>query len=531
MFDQIVNTIVSWLWSPVLIGFIVFCGIYFSVRTRFLQIRLIKEMIKLVSSGKGSSAGVSSFQALVMSLSGRIGVGNIAGTATGIAFGGPGAILWMWVITFIGATSAYVESTLAQIYKEKQDGEYRGGPAFYIEKGLGWKWFAVVFAVATLVAMAFLMPSIQSNAIADSIHNAFGLDKTVTGLIVVGLVGFTIFGGVKRIAKVAEWVVPFMATAYVIVALIVIGANIGDVPAVFALIFKSAFGAEQMFGGIIGSAVMWGVKRGLYANEAGQGTGAHPAAAAEVSHPAKQGLVQAFSIYLDVFLIVTATAMMILFTGQYNVIDEKTGQPIVENIPGVEPGAGYTQAAVDTIFPGFGAGFVAIALFFFAFTTIYAYYYIAETNLAYLVRGKYRGICFIILKFVLLGSIFLGSIKTASTAWAMGDIGLGIMVWLNLIAILLLFKPANIALKDYEEQLKQGKDPVFNSTKHGIKNADFWKDGYKRPDDVKDKEKLKQGKDPEFNSTKYGIKNTDSWKDGDKRPDDVKVKEKEKSSR
>ncbi|WP_066298661.1 alanine/glycine:cation symporter family protein [Bacillus sp. FJAT-29937] len=482
MFDQIVNTINGWLWSPVLIGFIVLCGLYFSFRTRFLQIRHFKEMVKLVTSGKGSDAGVSPFQALAMSLSGRIGVGNVAGTATGIAFGGPGAVFWMWVITFIGASSAYVESTLAQIYKEKQDGEYRGGPAFYIEKGLGWKWFAIVFAVATLLAMAFLMPGIQANAIADTVHNAFGLDPKVTGLIVVALVGFTIFGGVKRIAKVAEWVVPFMAAAYVLIALIIIGSNFADIPAVFGLIFKSAFGAEQMFGGIIGSAIMWGVKRGLYANEAGQGTGAHPAAAAEVSHPAKQGLVQAFSIYLDVFLVVTATAFMILFTQQYNVIDEKTGTVLTENLPGVQPGAGYTQAAVDTLIPGYGAGFVAIALFFFAFTTIYAYYYIAETNLAYLVRGKFKGIAFIGLKIVLLGAIFFGSVKTATTAWAMGDIGLGIMVWLNLIAILFLFKPALIALKDYEEQLKEGKDPEFNSSKYGIKNADFWANGYQSPE-------------------------------------------------
>src|SRR3954447_18549484 len=200
MVEQIVTSINGYLWSAPLIIFICAVGLYFSVRTRFLQIRHVKEMVRLLFNGKSSNEGVSSFQALAMSLSGRIGVGNIAGTATGIAFGGPGAVFWMWVITFIGATSAYVESTLAQIYKEEQDGEYRGGPAFYIEKGLGWKWFAVVFAVATLVAMAFLMPSIQSNAIADSIHNAFGLDKTVTGLIVVGLVGFTIFGGVKRIA-------------------------------------------------------------------------------------------------------------------------------------------------------------------------------------------------------------------------------------------------------------------------------------------------------------------------------------------
>lgn len=479
MFEKLVTSITGYLWSPPLIVFIVAVGLYFSVRTGFLQIRHFKEMIRLISSGKSSNEGVSSFQALAMSLSGRIGVGNIAGTATGIAFGGPGSVFWMWVITFIGAASAFVESTLAQIYKEKQDGEYRGGPAFYIEKGLGWKWFAVIFAIATLLAMAVLMPGIQANSIAEGVSNAFGIDRTVTGLVVVFLMGLIIFGGVKRIARVAEFVVPFMAGGYLLIAIAIIAVNFDRIPEVFSLIFKSAFGAEEMFGGILGSTIMWGVKRGLYANEAGQGTGAHPAAAAEVSHPAKQGLVQAFSIYLDVFLVVTSTALMILFTNSYNTINEKTGKILVEHLKGVESGPAYTQAAVDTILPGLGSGFIAIALFFFAFTTIFAYYYIAETNLAYLVKGKNRKLSMTVLKIVLLGATFYGSVKTAATAWAMGDIGLGIMVWLNLLAILLLFKPAHIALKDYEAQLKQGLDPEFNSTKLGIKNADFWADGYK----------------------------------------------------
>ncbi|WP_045516037.1 alanine/glycine:cation symporter family protein [Neobacillus niacini] len=480
MVEQLVTSINGYLWSAPLIIFICAVGLYFSVRTRFLQIRHVKEMIRLLFSGKSSNEGVSSFQALAMSLSGRIGVGNIAGTATGIAFGGPGAVFWMWVITFIGAASAFVESTLAQIYKEKQDGEYRGGPAFYIEKGLGWKWFAVIFAVATLLAMAVLMPGIQANSIAEGVSNAFGIESTITGLVVVLLMGLIIFGGVKRIARVAEFLVPFMAAGYLLIAIAIIAVNIDRIPEVFTLIFKSAFGAEEMFGGILGSTIMWGVKRGLYANEAGQGTGAHPAAAAEVSHPAKQGLVQAFSIYLDVFLIVTATAFMILFTNSYNTVNEKTGEVLVENLKGIETGPAYTQAAVDTILPGFGSGFIAIALFCFAFTTIFAYYYIAETNLAYLVQGKHRKLAITLLKFILLGSTFYGAVKEAELAWAMGDIGLGIMVWLNLFAILLLFKPANIALKDYEEQLKQGKDPEFNSTKLGIKNAEFWANGYQQ---------------------------------------------------
>lgn len=470
---------------------IIFCvvvGLYFTLRTNFLQIRHVKEMVNLLFKGKSSDEGVSSFQALSLALSGRIGVGNISGTATAIAFGGPGAIFWMWVIAFVGAASAFVESTLAQIYKEKNNGEYRGGPAYYIEKGLGWKWYAVLFSIATLIAMAVLMPGVQSNSIAVSIDNAFHIDTKITGLVLVIILALIIFGGIKRIVNVAQFVVPFMALAYILVALYIIVINFNNIPEVFSLIFTSAFGADSLFGGIIGSAIAWGVKRGLYASEAGQGTGAHPAAAAEVSHPAKQGLVQAFSIYLDVFLVCTATAFMILFSGAYNTIDESTGEYLVQNITGVEEGPGYTQAAVDSVFPGFGSGFVAIALFFFAFTTIMAYYYIAETNLAYLIKGRFSKIASNVLKIILLGATFYGAVKEATLAWTLGDIGLGVMVWLNLIAILLLSKPAFIALKDYDLQKKQGLDPTFNSTKLGIKNADFWANGYENDENKKDEQ-------------------------------------------
>ncbi|MCM3653872.1 alanine/glycine:cation symporter family protein [Metabacillus litoralis] len=488
MIEQIVTNISNFLWSTPMIIFCVVVGLYFTVRTNFLQIRYVKEMVNLLFKGKSSDEGVSSFQALSLALSGRIGVGNISGTATAIAFGGPGAVFWMWVIAFVGAASAFVESTLAQIYKEKNNGEYRGGPAYYIEKGLGWKWYAVLFSIATLIAMAILMPGVQSNSIAVSIDNAFHIDTTITGLVLVTILALIIFGGIKRIVNVAQFVVPFMALAYLLVALYIIIINFNNIPEVFSLIFTSAFGADSLFGGIIGSAIAWGVKRGLYASEAGQGTGPHPAAAAEVSHPAKQGLVQAFSIYLDVFLVCTATAFMILFSGAYNTIDESTGEYLVQNITGVEEGPGYTQAAVDSVFPGFGSGFVAIALFFFAFTTIMAYYYIAETNLAYLIKGRFSKIASNVLKIVLLGATFYGAVKEATLAWTLGDIGLGVMVWLNLIAILLLSKPAFIALKDYDLQKKQGLDPTFNSTKLGIKNADFWANGYEIDENKKDEQ-------------------------------------------
>ncbi len=483
--EAVVNWLNGILWSTPVIYICLGVGLLFSILTRFLQVRHIKDMITLMFKGKSSAAGVSSFQALSLALSGRVGTGNIAGTATAIAMGGPGAVFWMWAIAFIGAGSAFVESTLGQIYKVKQDGVYRGGPAYYIEKGIGIKWFAILFALAALLAMSILMPGIQSNSIASGLDNAFGISPTVTGMILVVLLGLIIFGGVKRIAKVAQYAVPFMAIGYMLVALVIIGMNITELPSVFGLIFTSAFGADSMFGGIIGSAIAWGVKRGIYSNEAGQGTGPHAAAAAEVSHPAKQGLVQAFSVYIDTLLVCSATAFMILFTGSYNVIGADGETPIVENIAGVEAGPGFTQAAVESAIPGFGAGFVAISLFFFAFTTIMAYYYMAETNIAYLARGKNSKVAMFVLKIVILAATFYGAVRTANLAWALGDVGLGLMVWLNLIAILLLAKPALLALKDYEEQKKQGLDPVFNSAKLGIKNAEYWEDGYK---EEKDKE-------------------------------------------
>ncbi|HAQ07503.1 MAG TPA: sodium:alanine symporter [Bacillus bacterium] len=484
--SDFVNGLNGILWSTPVIYIILGIGLLFSVLTRFLQVRHIKDMVMLMFQGRGSDAGVSSFQALSISLSGRVGTGNIAGTATAIAMGGPGAVFWMWTIAFIGAGSAFVESTLAQIYKVKQDGVYRGGPAYYIEKGLGIRWFAIAFALSALLAMAFLMPGIQSNSIALGLENAFGVSKAVTGSIVVVLLALIIFGGVKRIATVAQYTVPFMAVGYILVALVIIGMNVTELPAVFSLIFRSAFGADSMFGGILGSAIAWGVKRGIYSNEAGQGTGPHAAAAAEVSHPAKQGLVQAFSVYIDTLFVCSATAFMILFTGMFNTVGADGKTFLVEKLPGVEAGPGYTQAAVESVIPGFGAGFVAVALFFFAFTTIMAYYYMAETNIAYLLRGRNGKVPMFVLKVVLLGATFYGAVKEASLAWALGDVGLGLMVWLNLIAILLLAKPALIALKDYEEQKKQGLDPVFNSKKLGIKNAEYWEDEYKyEPDKEK----------------------------------------------
>lgn len=471
--ERIILAVNDIIWSNALILLCIGAGIYFSSVTRLLQIRHLKEMLRLLFHGKSSEKGVSSFQAFTIAIAGRVGTGNIAGVATAIAMGGPGAVFWMWAIAFLGAASAFMEATLGQIYKSVENGQYRGGPSYYIEKGLGIKWYAILFATATMISTALLLPGVQANSIASSINNAFNIPVWATGLTITFLLALVIFGGVKRIGRTAEIIVPFMAAAYVLTAIILILMNLSEVPSMFGLIFRSAFGAEQAFSGIIGMAISWGVKRGIYSNEAGQGTAPHAAAAAEVSHPAKQGLVQAFSVYVDTMLVCSATALMILITGQYNVQNEKGGF-IVENLRGVSIGPEYTQHAVDTHFPTFGAGFVAIALLFFAFTTLMAYYYIAETNLSYLNKKGTQTWKLWVLRGGLLFSTFYGAIKTAEIAWTLGDIGVGIMAWLNLIAIFLLRKPALAALKDYQLQRKQGKDPHFYPRLLGIKNADYW---------------------------------------------------------
>jgi len=470
--EEIFSKINDLVWSNALILLCMGAGIYFSIVTRFVQLRYLKEMVALLFGGQSSAKGVSSFQAFAIAISGRIGTGNIAGVATAIAMGGPGAVFWMWLIAFLGSASAFVEATLGQIYKQVNNGQYRGGPAFYIEKGLGMKWYAVTFAIATILSTALFLPGVQSNSIALSMSNAFQIPVAYTGIAVAVLLGLIIFGGVKRIGRVAEIVVPFMAGAYILMAVIIMFMHIHQIPSVVMLIIKSAFKLEPVFAGVFGMAIAWGVKRGIYSNEAGQGTAPHAAAAAEVSHPVKQGLVQAFSVYVDTLFVCTATAFMILFTGQYNVINPEGGF-IVENLPGAKIGAEYTQYAVNAHFPSLGAGFVAISLLFFAFTTIMAYYYIAETNLSYLDRKGNKWAIWL-LRILILFATFYGSVKTAEAAWTLGDIGVGLMAWLNIVAILLLRKPALKAFEDYQRQRKARKDPVFDAKGLGIDNAEQW---------------------------------------------------------
>jgi len=486
--QDIVNQINSYVWSPALIYLCLAAGLFFSVLTRFVQVRMFKEMVHLLFSSKESDRGISSFQALSVSLSGRVGTGNIAGVAAAIGFGGPGAVFWMWVVAFLGAATAYVESTLGQIYKEEIDGQFRGGPAFYIEKAMGQKWYAWIFALTTIFAVGFLLPTVQSNSIGNAAELAFGgsgilqtgigdisYTKFAAAVVVVVILGIIIFGGVKRIAHVTQVVVPFMALSYMIMAIGVVAMHISELPGILALIFSDAF--TPMAG--IGAAIGWGVKRGVYSNEAGQGTGPHAAAACEVQHPAQQGLVQAFSVYIDTLLVCSATAFMILITNQYYVTGVEqaiSGGMLASDIQANSPA--FTQLALESVMGGFGKIFVAVALFFFAFTTLLAYYYIAETNVAYIRRSfKIPGLI-TILKIVLLGSVFYGTVRTADLAWGLGDIGVGVMAWLNIIAILILFfmsKPAIKALKDYEAQRKAGvKEYTFDPEALGIKNADFW---------------------------------------------------------
>ncbi|MCX7556514.1 alanine/glycine:cation symporter family protein [Xanthomonadaceae bacterium JHOS43] len=473
--EQFVNTINSLIWSQPLIWLCLGAGLYFSLRTRFMQVRHVREMFRLLFSGTQSEAGVSSFQALAMSLSGRVGIGNIAGVATAIAFGGPGAVFWMWVMAFLGASTSYIESTLAQIYKEKDgEGRYRGGPAYYIEKGMGQRWYAWMFALVTVIATGMLLPGVQANGIALAANTAWGVVPSATAVVLVIGLGFIIFGGIKRIARFAELVVPFMALAYILVALVLLLLNLEKVPEMLALVLRSAFGLEAGFGAVMGLAIEWGVKRGIYSNEAGQGTGPHAAAAAEVSHPAKQGLVQAFSIYVDTLLVCSATAFMILSTGMFNV-HAPDGGMLVEALPGVTAGPGFAQAAVESVMPGWGASFVALALFFFAFTTIVAYYYMAETNIAYINRKVHRPWMVFVLRVGILATVTFGCVRTADMAWTLGDIGVGLMAWLNIVAILILQKPALACLRDFEAQKKAGKDPTFDPDALGIRNAGFWR--------------------------------------------------------
>lgn len=511
--DEIITFLNSCVWSWPLVGLCLLGALYFSFGTRFVQVRHLGEMVRLLfKNDKTKKEGISSFQAFALALSGRVGTGNIVGVAMAIGFGGPGAIVWMWIIAFLGAGTAYAEACLAQIYKQRHGSELRGGPAYYIERGLNCRWLAILFAVITVLACAICLPPIHSNSIAMSFSSTFHIAPWIIGVAVASLIALVVLGGVKRISAVAEIVTPFMAIAYIILSIIVLIVNIHAVPAAFHDMLTSAFGMHQALGGIMGSAVAWGVKRGIYSNEAGQGTAPIVAAAAKVDHPVKQGLVQGFSVYVDTLLVCTATAVMLLATKCYNVIDPATGGYLVQSQVAElgQPGVEYTIAALGTFLGrNLGGIVINITLFFFAFTTVMAYYYYAETNLIYLfgkarerrlkIQDKYfdtsnkaeakrrdrlifdsqkdeRRII-AILRILFIGAVLFGSLKEAGVIWSLGDMGVGLMAWINIIAILLLSPKAFRILRDYEQQKKRGiKNPKFSPKELDIKNADFWED-------------------------------------------------------
>ncbi len=485
--EVLINGLNGIIWSPVLVYLCLGAGLFFTLKTSGVQFMMIKEMIRLllgkdVTNEERSKDSISGFEAMCMSVSGRVGTGNIAGVATAIALGGPGSIFWLWMISLLGAASSYVESTLGQLYKEKFEGGYRGGPAYYFKKGLlgGKAWYGNLFALSTVLAMLICMPSTQSNVIAGSLKTAVGVPEWITGTVIVGFLCVIVFGGAKRLAKFAGIVVPFMAVIYIIIAVVVLALNAGDIIPSLTLIVKSAFGKEEAFAGIAGAAISWGVKRGIYSNEAGQGTGPASAAAADTSHPAKQGLIQAFSIYIDSIFVCTATALMIIITGAYKVFDGVTGKTIYAGKGATASmsmgtvGAANTSTALD-IGIGYGAYIVAIAIVFFAFTTLLAFFWNGDTALVYLTKGSEKGkkIRFV-LKLVYLGFTFSGSVAAGGMAWTFGDIGIGIMAWINIVGILIMHKPAIACLKDYKLRMKENREDEwdFNPNQIGIE-GDF----------------------------------------------------------
>ena len=453
MLEKIVSEINAIVWNPALVVLLIAAGLYFSFRTRFVQVRKFSTMLRSLFSKKADGQGISSFEAFCIALSGRVGTGNIVGVATAIAFGGPGAVFWMWVVAFFGASTAFVESTLAQIYKFPHRSGYRGGPFSFIEKGLGQRWLGIVFAVITVFACGIFLTTVQANGLSSAVKNAFPVTPLVSGIALAVILGLVILGGVKRIAKVAAVITPFMALGYIVMSLVVIGFHIQDVPVVFASIVTNAFGINPICGGIIGSTIAMGVKRGIFSNEAGQGTGAIVSAATDVPHPAQQGLAQAFSVYVDTLLVCTATALMILTSGTYNILDGG-GNLLYAGAPELGNNyVAYTQSAVDTVFAGFGGQFVSIAMVFFVFSTVMAYYFYAESGIIYLFRGrKGEKLTIRIFQALMLGAVIFGAVREADIVWQLGDIGVGLMAWVTVISILILCPQAIRALKDFEKK-------------------------------------------------------------------------------
>ena len=450
---QWITSINDVLWTYILTIMLLGCAVWFTIKTRFVQFRMLGEMLRLLgestSKGEGKEHHISSFQAFMVSLASRVGTGNLAGVATAITVGGPGAVFWMWLIALLGSSSAFIESTLAQLYKVHGKTSYIGGPAYYMKKGLKQPWMGILFAILIIFTFAFAFNTVQSNTICAAFEQAFQVDHTLMGIILTVLTLMIIFGGIQRIAKVSSIIVPVMALGYILLAFVIVGMNFTQIPAVFKLIVSSAFGWEQALGGGIGAALMQGIKRGLFSNEAGMGSAPNVAATADVTHPVKQGLIQALGVFSDTLVICTCTAFIILFSGV----------PLGGEINGVQ----LTQMALDTQIGSGGSTFVAIAILFFAFSSVIGNYYYGEANLRYITHNK---LIMTIFRLTTGAMVMFGALASLDLVWSLADVCMALMTICNLIAIVLLGKYAFRLLEDYREQKRQGiKEPTFTKDK------------------------------------------------------------------
>ncbi|HIV74717.1 MAG TPA: alanine:cation symporter family protein [Candidatus Pseudogracilibacillus intestinigallinarum] len=458
--NWLVGPLNDFIWTYILIAILLILGVYFTVRTKFVQIRLFKEMFRLIVEKKENDDGVSPFQAFTISAASRVGTGNVTGVALAIGVGGPGAVFWMWIIALIGMATAFIESTLAQVYKVKDGDTFRGGPAYYMEKALGMRKLGIVFAILLTLSFGFIFNSVQSNTISQSFSDVFGIPNWVIGLILVVLTGIIIFGGVKRIVKVTELVVPIMATFYILIALFIVVMNISQIPAVFNLIISHAFGMKEVVGGGIGAAMMEGIRRGLFSNEAGMGSVPNAAATANVSHPAKQGLVQSLGVFFDTIMVCSATAFIIILADIYG-----TGE---------KDGILLTQASMELHVGTWAPYFVAIAILFFAFSSIIGNYYYGETNIEFINANKAWMNVYRVLVLVM---VMFGALAQVSLVWSMADLFMGMMAVINLTVIVLLGKVAFKVLDDFTVQRKKGLNPVFKASSiPGLKGAECWED-------------------------------------------------------
>ena len=444
-------------------------GLFFTLATGFVQFRLLGRSIKEMLGGRKQGDdphGITPFQAFVTGLASRVGVGNIAGVAIAISVGGPGAVFWMWITALIGMSSAFVESSLAQLFKirDYDNHHFRGGPAYYITQGLGQKWLGIVFALSLIFCFGFVYEAVQTNTIAVTAKAAWGWNEHAVGVALVIMTAPIIFGGIRRVSRFAEMLVPLMATLYLLMALYIIITNISLIPHVFGQIFSSAFKFEAagggLLGGLISQTMMIGIKRGLYSNEAGQGSAPNAAAAAEVKHPVSQGMIQMLGVFVDTIIVCSCTAFIVL---------------VYQQPYGDLSGAELTQAAIVSQVGAWGADFLAIILFMFAFSTVIGNYAYAESNVQFI---KNHWLLTALFRMMVLGWVYFGAVANVPLVWDMADMAMGTMAWINLVAILLLSPLAFLLLRDYTSKLKMGKDPVFKLSEHpGLKRkikSDIW---------------------------------------------------------